>query len=185
MAERPHAPEPSRLFVEQLDALRAAGQLGPILDLACGRGRHAIPGALAGLPMIGVDRSAEFLADLRARGAALGRSLPCLRADLESGHKIPIRSASCGAVLVFRFLFRPLASEIVRLLAPGGLLLYETFTLQQQSLPYGPSNPAYLLAPAELPRLFPELEILGHEELSEGQPRPDFIARLIARKPHL
>ena len=75
------------------------------------------------------------------------------------------------------------ASEIVRLLAPGGLLLYETFTLEQQALPYGPSNPEYLLAPGELPRLFADLDIVRHEELREGRPRPDAIARLIARKP--
>lgn len=183
MAEGPRPPEPSRLFVEQLDALRRAGRLGPIVDLACGRGRHAIPGVRAALPLIGVDRSREFLADLRARAEALAESVPCVRADLESGHKLPFRSASCGAVLVFRFLFRPLAPEIVRVLAPGGLLLYETFTRDQQALPYGPSNPEYLLGPGELPELFSALEIVEHAELREGRPRPDAIARLIARKP--
>jgi tellurite methyltransferase len=180
-SQRP--PEPSRLFVERLDALRDAGRLGPVVDLACGRGRHAIPGVRAALPLIGVDRNAAFLSDLRARAEALGEDVPCIRADLESGHEIPIRSESCGAVLVFRFLFRPLAPEIVRLLAPGGILLYETFTWEQRSLPYGPNDPAFLLGPGELPSLFPQLEVLSHEELREGRPRPDAIARLVARKP--
>lgn len=182
MPESRPPPEPSRLFVEQLDALREAGRLGAVVDLACGRGRHAIPGVRAGLPLIGVDRNAAFLSELRARAEALGEDVPCLRTDLEAGNQIPIRSGSCGAILVFRFLFRPLAGEIVRLLAPGGLLLYETFTREQQSLPYGPNDPAFLLAPGELPRLFPQLEVLSHEELREGRPRPDAIARMVARK---
>jgi len=180
-SQRP--PEPSRLFVERLDALRDAGRLGPVVDLACGRGRHAIPGVRAALPLIGLDRSAEFLSDLRARASALGEDVPCIRADLEAGHQIPIRSGACGAVLVFRFLFRPIAPEIVRVLAPGGLLLYETFTWEQRALPYGPSNPEFLLRAGELPQLFPQLEVLSHEELREGRPRPDAVARLLARKP--
>jgi len=183
MTAEPSAPAPSALFLEHLDALRDAGRLGPIVDLACGRGRHALPAARAGLPVIGVDVSRPFLHALRARAAALGEDVPCLCADLEAGAGIPLRAGSCGAILVFRFLFRPLAPAIESLLAPGGLLLYETFTLEQRELGYGPSNPAFLLAPDELPRLFPGLDVESYAELREGRPRPDAIARLVARKP--
>ena len=182
MTDEPVAALPSRLFVEQIDALREAGRLGPVVDLACGRGRHAIPGVRAGLPLIGLDRSQEFLAELHARAEALAEEIPCLRADLESGYEIPIRPGSCGAILVFRFLFRPIAPQIASLLAPGGLLLYETFTLGQRKLPYGPNNPEFLLSPGELPRLFPELEVESYLEQSEGGGRPNEIARLVARR---
>ena len=56
-------------------------------------------------------------------------------------------SDCCGAILVFRFLHRPLAQDIERVLAPGGLLLYETFTTQQRELERGPRNAAFLLEP--------------------------------------
>jgi len=171
------------LFEAHRDDLRAAGRLGAVLDLACGRGRHAIPAARAGLPVIGLDRSAQHLATLRARAEALAEDVPCVRADLESGHPIPLRPASCGAVLVFRYLHRPLCPAIAELLVPGGLLLYETFTLEQRELPYGPSSPEFLLAPGELPGLFPALEVLSYEELHSGAPRPDYVARLVARRP--
>jgi SAM-dependent methyltransferase len=189
MAERGgvpgESPAPSAHFSDHLEALAEAARLGPVLDLACGRGRHAVATAVYGLPTIGMDRNGAFLAALRSRAAARGLDVPCVRADLEAGHGIPVKSGSCGAILVFRFLFRPLAPAIEASLAPGGLLLYETFTLAQRDLEYGPSNPAFLLEPGELARLFPGLVTEHHEECLDGSPRPDAVARLTARKPRL
>ncbi len=90
---------------------------------------------------------------------------------------------SCGAILVFRFLFRPLAPEIETLLRPGGLLLYETFTVHQRELPGGPRNAAFLLADDELPALFPGLEILDYWQGVTDDPNPTALARLAARRP--
>ena len=115
---------------------------------------------------------------------ARGRGLPVqgLRADLETPHGIPVRPGSCGAILVFRFLFRPLAPAIAAALAPGGLLLYETFTVDQRSLPQGPRNPAFLLEHGELPRLFPTLEVLEAWEGIRSGPEPEAVASLCARR---
>jgi SAM-dependent methyltransferase len=176
-------PTPSPHFAAHLSALREASRLGPVVDLACGRGRHALAAARAGLPVIGVDRSAAFLAQLGERAEADGLSLSRVRTDLETPHGTPFKSGSCGAILVFRFLFRPLAPAIEAALAPGGLLLYETFTKAQLTLGYGPRSPDFLLDPDELPALFPGLEVLHYEELREGRARPDAVARLAARKP--
>ncbi len=132
--------------------------------------------------MIGLDRDREFLGALRGLARAEGMAVNALRADLETGHGIPIRTGACGAVLVFRFLFRPLAAEIESLLASGGLLLYETFTIYQRDLGYGPSNPAFLLEPGELPTLFPRLRVLSHWEGSTGGAKPWAVARLVATR---
>jgi hypothetical protein len=83
---------------------------------------------------------------------------------------------------VFHFLFRPLAATIAAALRPGGLLLYETFTLEQAALEWGPSNPEFLLAPGELPTLFSSLEILDHWEGRTAGERPSALARLAARR---
>jgi len=130
-----------------------------------------------------VDRSRDFLLQLQDRAASESLSIPCVQTDLESGHGIPLRAGACGAVLVFRYLHRPLAPAIEAALAAGGLLLYETFTLAQRELDHGPSNPLFLLAPGELPGLFPGLEVVHFEECMDGRPRPDAVARLVARKP--
>jgi len=136
-----------------------------------------------GATRVGIDRDPMALAGLLAAARERGLAVSALRADLETSHGIPLRAGSCGAILVFRFLFRPLAAAIEAALAPGGLLLYETFTLDQRSLPHGPRNPAFLLAPGELPTLFPGLEVLTFSESTVATPWPQALARLTARRP--
>jgi tellurite methyltransferase len=170
--------DPSSLFLAYEEEIRTCARLGPLTDLACGRGRHALRAAEWGLPVIGLDRNREFLTELGRQSETGNRALHCLRADLESAPCLPLAPASCGVVLVFRFLFRALAPHIEELLAPGGLLLYETFLRTQNGSSGGPRNPAFRLALGELPSLFPGLETLEYQESShEGW------ARLAARKP--
>ena len=170
-------PEPSPFFRAHTGALREAARLGPVLDLACGEGRYALATAALGIPCVAMDRSAPALRSLAGR--ARPRALPAwpVRADLETPHGIPARPGVFGAVLVFRFLYRPLAPAIADALRPGGLLLYETFTHRQRELGQGPVNPAFLLDEGELPRLFPGLEVLCYEE--------GLLASLAARKPRI
>ena len=176
--------EPSPLVVAHLEALRAASVLGPVVDLACGRGRNALAIAARGIPVLGLDRSAEFLTELI--NAARERTLPvrAARADLETAPAPPLAEGRCGALIVCRYLHRPLAPALEALLAPGGWLLYETFTIHQRKLGYGPENPAFLLDPGELPTLFPRLEIAEHWEGLSDEPKPAAVARLAARRRH-
>jgi SAM-dependent methyltransferase len=175
--------EASAHVLAHLDRLREAAALGPVVDVACGRGRNALAIAARGIGVLGVDRSAEFLAELCS--AARARALPvrAVRADLETAPAPPLVERGCGALVVCRYLHRPLAPVLERLLAPGGWLLYETFTIHQRELGYGPENPAFLLNPGELPGLFPGLEIALHWEGTTDEPRPAALARLAARRP--
>jgi len=175
--------EPAALVRDELERIRAAAAHGPVLDLACGSGRNALAVASAGLRVVALDRDPARLAALASRARACGLRLAAVRADLEAGHGIPLASASVGALLVFRYLHRPLAGEIVRVLRPGGLLVYETFTVHQREVAQHPRNPAFLLEPGELPRLFAGLEVLRSEEAIVRAPQPEAIARLVARKP--
>ena len=171
--------EPSEFFRAREGLLLEAGRLGPVLDLACGRGRHSLAAARLGLPVVGLDRDEKALRSVRRNAPP---HLHCVRTDLETGSGIPVAPASFGAVLVFRFLFRPLASSIVEALRPGGLLLYETFTTRQRDLGQGPRNSAFLLEPDELPRLFAALQPIAYEELVTEGARPAALARLVARR---
>jgi len=83
---------------------------------------------------------------------------------------------------VFRYLHRPLIPAIARILAPGGLLVYETFTTHQHTLETGPSNPDYLLEPNELPKLFSNMKILNYSEDRSNEPKHTHTARLIAQR---
>ena len=174
----------SPLFDAHRAQLREAAQLGPVVDIACGRGRHTLAALRDGLPCLGVDRNAAHLHELRAAAREEGLGAPrLLRADLENAPHAPLHRERFGAVLVFRYLHRPLIPELVALLRPGGLLLYETFTLRQRELGYGPRRDEFLLQEGELPGLFPSLRVLSHwEGLREGE-RPAWLSALAAVRP--
>ncbi|MEN8161207.1 MAG: class I SAM-dependent methyltransferase, partial [Myxococcota bacterium] len=157
--------------------------LGRVLDLACGSGRNALPLARDGSRVIGLDRSRERLGALAETARAERLPLLAVCADLEAGGALPLATASAGAVLVFRYLHRPLGPELERVLRPGGLLVYETFTIHHREVAEHPRNPAFLLEPGELPALFPGLEVLRYEEAQVRAPTPRAVARLVARKP--
>ena len=110
------------------------------------------------------------------------RSRAC--APTSRRRRLPLAPGRGGALVVCRYLWRPLVPALAGALAPGGWLLYETFTGSPEKLGYGPRNPAFLLAPGELPRLFPGLAVEAFEErVVEGARGPEALARLAARRP--
>ena len=155
---------------------------GPVLDLACGRGRHARWLAARGEAVVALDRDAAALGALRGPPGP-GSRCWVVRADLERGAGIPARDGAFGAVVVFRYLHRALAAEIERVLRPGGWLVYETFTRRQAAYAHGPSRPEFLLESGEILLLFPGLRMIHFEELVTEGERPEALARLLARKP--
>jgi SAM-dependent methyltransferase len=134
------------------DALRPGASA---LDLACGSGRHVRHLAALGLRVTAVDRDAAALAPL----ATLAETLV---ADLEAG-PWPLGERQFDLVLVTNYLWRPLLPHIVAALAPGGWLVYETFTQGQQSVGR-PANPDFLLCPGELLQACAGLRIVGYED---------------------
>jgi SAM-dependent methyltransferase len=173
---------PSPFLVAHLDSIARAARRGPVVDLACGAGRHALALAARGIPVVGVDRDLARLRELQGRAREDRRPIRLLQADLEASPSLPFGPARCGALLVFHYLHRPLCPALAASLRPSGLLLYETFTIAQRELGQGPKNPAFLLEPGELPRLFPQLEVLETwEGLTPGE-RPSALARLLARR---
>jgi len=173
---------PSPWLLENLDLIRAASALGPVVDLACGRGRHALHLAKHNITAIGLDRNREHLDVLTAEAERADLRVSGIRFDLEAEHETPLKACSCGALLVFRFLYRPLARAITEALRPGGILVYETFAEAHRATGRGPKRAEFYLAPGELPRLFPNLEVISFEEGPNGGEQPEITARLVARK---
>ena len=112
-----------------------------VLDVACGHGRHTRWLAAAGHAVTAVDRDATLLAPLA--GLAL-----TLQADLEAD-PWPLPGRQFDAVVVTNYLWRPLFPALKAAVAPGGLLIYETFALAQAALGR-PRRPEFLLRPGEL-----------------------------------
>ena len=66
-------------------------------------------------------------------------------------------------ILVSYFLERALVPAIIAALRPGGVLFYQTFSVNAVS-DCGPSSPAYRLADNELLRLFAPLHVRAYRE---------------------
>jgi SAM-dependent methyltransferase len=173
----------SAFFRREERALVAAASGGRVLDLACGSGRHSLAAAALGLDVIAVDRRPEPLAELSSRSRGHPGRVEVYAVDLETEVAPILPRRPFHAILVFRYLHRPLAAQIEDWLAPGGLLLYETFTTDQRELGWGPTRDAFLLEPGELPGLFPGLVVEHFDEGLTGESSPAVTARLRARKP--
>lgn len=120
-----------------------------VLDLACGAGRHVRWLVQAGHRVTGVDRDGEALARAEACVAAAGPGrLRTVLADLE-GAPWPLPGEHFDAVVVTNYLWRPLMPALLAAVAPGGLLVYETFASAQAALGR-PRRPEFLLQPGEL-----------------------------------
>lgn len=152
---------------------------GLVLDIACGHGRHVRWFAARGHAVIGVDKAADALQsldDLRTGG-----QVRTVQADIESGPwplMDPGAPQCFDAVIVTNYLWRPLLPTIVNSLAPGGVLLYETFAHGNAELGK-PSRPDFLLQPGELLRVCAGLRIVAFEDGFCAQP-PRFVQRIAA-----
>jgi rhodanese-related sulfurtransferase len=150
---------------------------GRALDVACGRGRHALLLASTGLHVTAVDRDAEVLARLQAQADRLELPVTTRVLDLETGTP-DLGDDGYDLVLVTRYLHRALMPQLLLSLAPGGVLLYETFLAQQAEVGH-PKNPDFLLQPGELRQLVAPLEVLRE---FEGEFDGNWIAAVAARR---
>lgn len=156
---------------------------GETLDLACGGGRHARLLAALGHPVVALDRDAQALA--RVNQGAPGQGITTFEYDLEApGAAWPFADARFAGIVVTNYLHRPLMAQLARALAPGGLLVYETFAQGNEA--FGkPSNPAFLLAPGELLEVARQagLRVIAYEDGVTVQPKPARVQRLCAAAP--
>jgi rhodanese-related sulfurtransferase len=171
---------PSPWLIENADLLPRGGR---VLDVACGAGRHSLLLASAGFDVTAIDRDAATLDRLREQAERLGLNLETEVVDLEpddTAAKAPPMLApdAYDLVLVTRYLHRPLFPHLIRSLAPGGTLIYETFLAQQAERGH-PKNPAFLLKAGELSTLVAPLSILRQRE---GEHDDAMVSSIVARR---
>lgn len=155
-------------WVRRWSALLPAG--ARVLDVACGSGRHLRFLAARGHRLTGVDRDAGAVEPLRTLAEIVV-------ADIESG-PWPFEGRRFDGVVVTNYLWRPLLPAIVAALAPGGLLIYETFADGQQTVGR-PSRPEFLLRPGELLAAAGGLRVVAYED-GYLEPPPRYVQRLAA-----
>jgi tellurite methyltransferase len=145
------------------------------LDVAMGRGRHAIALGQAGFRAFGVDVKFDAVREALERAAAQGFTVRGWCADLT---QYPLPHEAFEFLVVTRYLQRDLFGSIRQAVTSDGVVVYETFTVNQRALGAGPTSPDHLLEPGELRERFSGFEILFYEEVLA----PEAVARLVARK---
>jgi len=131
----------SRTVVEDVpfyvDEARRAG--GPIVELAVGTGRIAVPIAVEGIPVIGVDSSIEMLAVAAERAELAGVALDLRLGDLREP---PIDGEYPLVIVPFRSLLHMQTDDERRsalraargLLVPAGRFVFDVFTPGEEDI---------------------------------------------------
>jgi len=167
-----HGLEAPSAWVQRWSHLVRPG--GTVLDVACGHGRHLKWFAARGHAVTGVDRSPDAIAAVASLGEAV-------LADIENGPWPLVQDGQprpFDAVVVTNYLWRALLPVIRQSLAPGGVLLYETFAIGNETVGK-PSRPDFLLQPGELLREFADLRVVAYEDGFIAQPAR-FVQRIAA-----
>ncbi len=148
----------------------------PVLDLAAGNGRHSLFLMNKGYKVIAADIKTQALETLPEQ-----QGLTIVETDLENA-PWPFKAAQFSGIVGVNYLWRDGFSAMLQSLAPGGVLLYDTFAVGNER--YGkPSNPEYLLKPGELKDLCAGLDILDYAHGDVTEPQPAVRQSIAVRKP--
>ena len=118
-----------------------------VLDYACGNGRHTVYLADLGYQVLGVDIQLPSLPTLNdCQPNTI--ELRCMDLEMEEFAFDPQLEKFSG-LIVTNYLYRPHLDKMLDLLDEGGVLIYETFAMGNET--FGkPSNPNFLLQENEL-----------------------------------
>lgn len=169
--------EPSPIVEDSLPWLSPPGL---VLDAACGAGRNSLFLAHYGFVVVSVDISWRGLHLLAKRARRERLPVHPVHADLDRFH---LPDEAFDVIINTRFLHRSLMPEYERALKPGGLLLFETYNVDEIDELGGDIRREFALEHEELPNTFTALDILLHEEGVFERPEGRHgLARMVARK---
>ncbi len=154
---------------------------GRALDVAAGDGANAVALARAGCDVVAIDFSAAAMRPLAAYARQHALSISPLLADLEAG--LPLTPGSFDIVLNIRYLERALLPALKDALRPGGMLLFDTFLIDQAAFGH-PSNPLFMLDHYELRDLLSDMDLLRYREglAVDSDDKREWRAMALARK---
>jgi len=167
---------PAQFLVENVELLPK----GRVLDVAMGEGRNAVYLARIGFSVEGVDVSPEAVKAALELAQQGGVSITAQVADLEAGYRI--ERESFDVIICFNYLQRSLIPQIKDGVRQGGVVVYETFLVDQAQ--WGkPKNPDFLLRHNELLDLFRDFRCLRYREGTvEDEGDRKAIASILAQK---
>ena len=149
---------------------------GEVLDLACGRGRHAVYLARLDKRVTAVDIDVSGISEMADHD-----QIEILAADLEQD-AWPLTNREFDGIVVVNYLYRPHFPLLIKALKKGGVLIFDTFARGNERFGH-PRNPAFLLEPGELLTAFtPGLAIVAYDCGETSKPERAVRQRLCAIK---
>jgi SAM-dependent methyltransferase len=170
-----HGSEAVSSWVARWAHLVPAG--GTVLDVACGLGRHTLYFSQRNHPVAAVDRAQAAIETIAPQ---LPASAQLVTADIETG-PWPFAGQAFAGVVVTHYLWRALLPTVVQSVAPGGVLIYETFAAGNETVGK-PSRPDFLLQPGELLAACTGLRVVAYEDGFLSAP-DRFVQRIAAVRP--
>jgi tellurite methyltransferase len=168
-----HSTTPSEFLVENIHLLPK----GKVLDIAMGGGRNSVYLAQNGFDVEGVDNSDEAINMANALASEKRVRIKSRLIDLETGPFIREQAYDC--IICFNYLHRPLFPFIRNGLRKNGVIVYETYIVDQAQ--FGrPKSPDHLLNHNELLTLFSGFRVLRYHEGIMGEERA--VAGIVAQK---
>lgn len=189
----------SPLLEKTVELLHEENMQVPVLDLACGSGRNGLYLLNQNIPVVFADIKESALEQIEStvnchhgeeKSTANFWQVDFEQDSFEQEELKPLAGKSFSAIIVFRYLHRPLFEQIKQAVIPGGYVVYETFTVDQPQ--FGrPKNPNFLLNHGELAKLFSDWDIIYSFEGvidaknadANNESGKQAIAQIIARKP--
>jgi SAM-dependent methyltransferase len=146
---------------------------GGVLDVAAGHGRHTHALLEHGYTVTAADVDMSAFTDQP--------NLNRVEVDLEA-EAWPFSASSFDGIVMTNYLHRPHFPHLIEALAPGGVLLIETFGEGNEKLGR-PRNPEFLLKPGDLLDAFGRhLHVVAYEHCAEHEPRPAVRQRICVVK---
>jgi len=174
METHQHNQGPAKLLVDFVGLLPK----GKALDIAMGEGRNALYLASQGFDVEGVDKNEEAVKACLSSAKARGLKLIVRTVDLE---KYQLHQTHYDLIICFYYLQRSLIPQMRLALKPGGMVVYETFLIDNH-LQFGhPKHREYCFEHNELLNFFRDFRVLFyHEGMIEGRTAA---AQIVAQKP--
>lgn len=142
-------PQPCTVLTDHSYLVPASGRA---LDIACGPGGNALYMASIGLTTTAIDISAEGIDKLQEHAASKELEVDTIVAAVSEEYfagNVDYHGVF-DVIAVANYLDRKLFSILPDLLAPNGLLFYQTFVRDKANPESGPSNPEFLMKANEL-----------------------------------
>lgn len=149
--------KPSTLLLEHLHLLPK----GKVLDVAMGKGRNALSLVEHGFEVEGVDIDETAVRICKEEASKRELKIKAQVADLTDYHISP---NTYDVILCFNFLQRDLIPQMKTGLKSGGIIIYETFLIDQHIKFGKPKHKEYCFKRSELLSFFQDFKIIYYKE---------------------